>query len=143
MPFISAGYGFAEERFRFQVREIEIPVPNFPKALDGLRIAQLSDIHVGSYMSVSEVRRAVGMANDLSADLAVVTGDFLTARGDPLEDCIAELSRLRAHSGFGVATAITKYTRGGSESAAALPQHGMGLLRQENVEVRWNGSPST
>ncbi len=65
VPFVSAAYGFVAERFRFYVREVEIPVANLPPALDGLRITQLSDIHIGSYMPVAQVRRAVGMANEL------------------------------------------------------------------------------
>jgi hypothetical protein len=111
VPFVSASYGFAAERFRFHVRGVEIPVANLPAALDGLRITQLSDIHIGAYMPVAQVRRAVGMANELNGDLTVVTGDFLTVRGDPLEDCITELSQLRAPLGVWAATGIMKFTR--------------------------------
>ncbi len=65
--------------------------------LDGLRIAQLSDIHIGAYISAPEVRRAGGLANELAPDLSVVTGDFITtARTIPLEACISELAALRA-----------------------------------------------
>ncbi|MGH9678582.1 MAG: hypothetical protein ACRD4Y_01395, partial [Candidatus Acidiferrales bacterium] len=42
VPFLSAGYGFAEERFRYQVREVQLPIANLPRALDGLRITQVS-----------------------------------------------------------------------------------------------------
>ncbi|MBZ5660084.1 MAG: metallophosphoesterase [Acidobacteriia bacterium] len=142
IPFVSAAYGFAEERFRYQIREIEIPLANFPRALDGLRITQLSDIHIGSYMPVSQVRRAVGMANELGSDLIVVTGDFLTTRGDPLEDCIAELSRLRAPLGvWGCNGNHEIYANAQAKSAELFQQHGMKLLRQENAEVRWQGTP--
>jgi predicted MPP superfamily phosphohydrolase len=142
VPFASAAYGFAEERFRFQIREIEIPVANFPPALDGLRIAQLSDIHIGSFMPIAQVRRAVGMANELKSDIIVVTGDFLTARGDPLADCIAELARLRAPLGvWGCNGNHEIYAHAEEESAELFHQHGMKLLRQENAEVRWRGTP--
>ena len=141
VPFISAGYGFAEERFRFQIREITIPIANFPHALDGLRITQISDVHAGSYMPVAQVGRAVGMANELGGDMIVVTGDFITTRGDPLEDCIAELSRLRAPLGvWGCNGNHEIYARAEVKSAELFHQHGMKLLRQENAEVRWRGS---
>jgi predicted MPP superfamily phosphohydrolase len=140
LPFVSAAYGFAEERFRFYVREVEIPIANLPPALDGLRITQLSDIHIGSYMPVAQVRRAVGMANELSGDLAVVTGDFLTGRTDPLEDCIAELSRLRAPLGvWGCNGNHEIYARAEEKSAELFQKFGMKLLRQENAELRWRG----
>jgi uncharacterized protein len=140
VPFVSATYGFASERFRFYVREVEIPIVNLPPALDGLRITQLSDIHIGSYMPVSQVRRAVGMANELSGDLAVVTGDFLTGRADPLEDCIAELSRLRAPLGvWGCNGNHEVYAQAEEKSAELFQKFGMKLLRQENAELRWQG----
>jgi predicted MPP superfamily phosphohydrolase len=141
VPFVSAVYGFATERLRFQVREVEIPIANLPPGLDGLRITQLSDIHVGSYMPVAQVRRAVGMANELGGDLTVVTGDFLTGRTDPLEDCIAELSRLHAPLGvWGCNGNHEIYARAEDESAALFHRYGMKLLRQQNAELHWQGS---
>jgi hypothetical protein len=141
VPFVSGVYGFVAERFRFDVREVEIPVANLPPALDGLRITQLSDIHIGSYMPVAQVRRAVGLANELKGDLVVVTGDFVTGRRDPLEDCITELSRLRAPLGvWGCNGNHEIYARVEEKSAELFQKFGMKLLRQENAEVRWNGS---
>lgn len=141
VPFVSAAYGFAGERFRFQIREIEIPMANFPRALDGLRITQLSDIHIGSYMPVSQVRRAVGMANELGGDLVVITGDLVTGRSDPLEDCIAELAKLRAPLGvWGCNGNHEVYAAAEEKSAKFFHQHGMKLLRQENAELRWQGT---
>jgi predicted MPP superfamily phosphohydrolase len=141
VPFVSAAYGFAEERFQFQIREIEIPVANLPRELDGLRIIQLSDIHIGSYMPVAQLRRAVGMASELGGDLIVVTGDFLTTRGDPLEDCIAEIARLRAPLGVWGCNGNHEIYAGAEAMAAGLfRQHGMKLLRQESAEVRWQGA---
>jgi uncharacterized protein len=141
VPFVSAAYGFVEERFRFYVREVQIPIANLPLALDGLRITQLSDIHIGSYMPVAQVRRAVGMANEMSGDLAVVTGDFVSGRSDPLEDCIAELSRLRAPLGvWGCNGNHEIYAQAEEKSAELFQKFGMKLLRQENTELRWHGS---
>ena len=141
VPFVSAAYGFVEERFRFYVREVQIPIANLPRALDGLRITQLSDIHIGSYMPVAQVRRAVGMANEIGGDLAVVTGDFLTGRTDPLEDCIAELSRLRAPLGvWGCNGNHEIYAKAEEKSAELFQKFGMKLLRQESAELRWQDS---
>ena len=140
VPFVSGAYGFVAERFQFYVREIEIPIANLPPVLDGLRITQLSDIHIGSYMPVAQVRRAVGMANELKGDLAVVTGDFITGRRDPLEDCISELSCLRAPLGAWGCNGNHEIYAGAEERSAELFQKfGMKLLRQENTELRWRG----
>ena len=136
IPFVGAAYGFAIERFRYQIREVDVPVAGLPAALVGLRIAQLSDIHIGNYMSASSVRRAVDMANELNADLTVVTGDFLTRRGDPLESCIAELSRLRARLGvWGCNGNHEVYANAEAVAERLFARHGMVLLRQQSVEL--------
>ena len=141
VPFVSAAYGFVAERLRFQIHEVDIPITNLPPALDGLRITQLSDIHIGSYMPVAQVRRAVGMANELHGDLTVVTGDFLTGRTDPLEDCIAELSRLRSPLGvWGCNGNHEIYADAEDEAAALFHRYGMKLLRHEHSELSFRGS---
>ena len=141
VPFVSAAYGFVAERFHFTVREVEIPIANLPPALDGLRIMQLSDIHIGSYMPTAQVRRAVAMANELKGHLAVVTGDFVSSKSDPLEECITELSRLRAPLGvWGCNGNHEIYAEAEGKSAELFQRLDMKLLRLENAEIRWQGS---
>ena len=141
-PFLCAAYGFAAERLRYTVHQVEIPIHNLTPALDGMKIAQLSDIHMSGYMSRAEVRRAVDMANELGADLAVVTGDFITGAGDPLADCIDEIRRLRAPLGvWGCNGNHEIYARAEETSQALFAQAGMKLLRQENVQLHFNGAP--
>jgi predicted MPP superfamily phosphohydrolase len=141
VPFVSAAYGFVAERFQFTIREVEIPVANLPPALDGLRITQLSDIHIGAYMPTAQVRRAVAMANELKGHLTVVTGDFVTGKSDPLEECIMELSRLHAPLGvWGCNGNHEIYAQAEEKSAELFQRFGMKLLRHENAELRWQGS---
>jgi hypothetical protein len=141
-PFLAFAYGFASERWRFEVRESILPVFNLSSALHGMRIVQLSDIHASSFMPISQVRRAVAMANELNADLAVVTGDFITGSGDPIEACIAELSHLRAPLGVWGCNGNHEIYAGAEALASELfRKNGMRLLRQEQSELRWNGLP--
>lgn len=140
-PFLCAAYGFAAERLKYTIRRVEIPVAKLPSALDGMRIAQLSDIHLSGYMSRSEVRRAVEMANELGADLAVVTGDFITGAGDPLFDCIEEIRQLRAPLGvWGCNGNHEIYARAEDEAQSLFSQAGMKLLRQENAQLAFRGA---
>ena len=140
VPFVGALYGFSAERLRYRVEQVDIPIPGLPAALDGVRILQLSDIHIGGYMPREQVRRAVDMANELSADLAVVTGDFITGPTDPLEACVAELERLRARLGvWGCNGNHEIYADAEDDAAELFRQAGMRLLRHENAEVVWRG----
>lgn len=140
-PFLSAMYGFAAERLNYQVRRVEIPIPNLPSALDGMQIVQISDIHMSGYMSRANVRRAVDMANGLGADLAVVTGDLITGMGDPIADCIDEVRHLHAPLGtWGCNGNHEIYARAEDEAAYLFAQAGMKLLRQENAQITFKGT---
>ncbi len=140
-PFLGAVYGFAAERLHYRVLAVEIPMANWPAALDGFRIVQLSDIHMSGYMTRADVRRAVGMANELGADLAVVTGDFITGASDPLEDCIAELRGLRAPLGVWGCNGNHEIYAGAEQAAQNFfARSGMKLLRQEAETISCRGA---
>jgi predicted MPP superfamily phosphohydrolase len=140
-PFLTAVYGFAEERLAYQVRHVEIPLPNLPAGLEGIKIVQISDIHLSSYMPRKQVRRAVEMANDLHADLALATGDFITGAGDPIAECIDEVRRLRAPLGvWGCNGNHEIYARAEDMAQCLFADAGMKLLRQENAQIEFNGA---
>lgn len=130
LPFLAATYGFAAGRLRYTVERVDVPISNLPPELDGFRIAQLSDIHIGDYMPPREIARAVAMANELRPDLSVVTGDFVSSEGDPLETCITELGKLRAPLGVWGCNGNHEIYAGVEDEAERLFQkHGMRLLR--------------
>ncbi len=79
--------------------ETDIAIAGLPAGLDGLRIAQVSDIHLSAFLSEAELARAVDMVNELRPHLTLVTGDLITRPGDPLEACLRQLARLRADAG--------------------------------------------
>jgi predicted MPP superfamily phosphohydrolase len=81
--------------YAFRVDEHEIELPRWPAALDGLRVAHLSDIHVGGAMDAARLRRVAALTAAAEPDLIVHTGDFLThRRGNfdaPLYEAFAQL----------------------------------------------------
>jgi predicted MPP superfamily phosphohydrolase len=92
-------------------------------------------------MSRTDVRRAVDMANDLSADLAVVTGDLITGSGDSVADCVEEIRHLYAPLGtWGCNGNHEIYARAEDEAAYLYSQAGMKLLRQENARISFKGA---
>lgn len=139
-PFLGVMYGYAAERLRYEVRRIEIPLPNLPPELDGMRIVQISDIHLSSYMTRESVRRAVDMANDVGADLAVVTGDLITGVHDSVYDCVDEVRRLYAPLGvYGCNGNHEIYARAEDLAERLYTQAGMKMLRGENATVTYRG----
>ena len=68
------------EPWRIAVREFEVTLPNLPPDAQGLRIAQLSDIHAGLLMPWPLVRRVVRLCAACAPDVVVITGDAVTRR---------------------------------------------------------------
>ena len=97
-PLAATAVGIVR-RNRFRLSEVPIPIPNLPKDLEGLRIVQITDIHLSPFLSEREFAMAIDMANETRANLALVTGDLITRPGDPLDACLRQLARLRADSG--------------------------------------------
>jgi hypothetical protein len=98
-PAIAMGYGALVQRTNFQLIETDIPVENLPPDLEGLRILQLSDIHLGLFLAEDELARVIDAANETKPHVAAVTGDLITAHGDPLELAVRQIARLRAEAG--------------------------------------------
>jgi uncharacterized protein len=139
-PFLAATYGFAAGRLRYTIERVDVPIANLPSELDGLRIAQLSDIHIGDCMPPHEIARAVDMANSLQPDISFVTGDFVSGEGDPLDTCITELSRLRAPLGVWGCNGNHEIYAGVEDEAERLfREKGMRLLRARSEVIEHNG----
>jgi predicted MPP superfamily phosphohydrolase len=141
LPFLAATYGFAAGRLRYTIERVDVPVANLPPELDGFRIAQLSDIHIGDYMPPNEIARAVAMANELNPDISFVTGDFVSSVGDPLDACIHELSKLRAPLGVWGCNGNHEIYAGVEDEAERLfEKNGMRLLRARNEVIDHKGA---
>jgi predicted MPP superfamily phosphohydrolase len=137
-PAVAVGYGMFIQRLRMNLREQEIAIAGLPADLDGLKIVQLTDIHLSAFLSVTELERAVEIANETRPHLALVTGDLTTFKRDPLDDCLDRLKRLRADAGvFGCLGNHEIYT--GSQDYVTFQGalFGMRILRQNNQVLRF------
>jgi predicted MPP superfamily phosphohydrolase len=127
-------------RLNLETTHRPIYLKNLPKAFDGFRIAQLSDIHIGPFMSEDEIRKYVQIANALKPDMIVLTGDFLTFDPSPKEAVVAALSGLRAPFGvFGCLGNHDNWARSEDALSELFGQAGIRILRQEHVAIRSSG----
>ncbi len=99
LPFAISLSG-VETSYDFQVEEREIELANWPRSLDGLRVAHLSDIHVGGAMDLEKLTRVAELTNAAKVDLVLHTGDFLTHRMPGFDEPLYEaLDRIRVEHG--------------------------------------------
>lgn len=75
--------------------EVEIPVADLDPALEGFRIVQVSDLHVGPTIGREYVERVVRMANALQPDLVALTGDIVDGPVGRLAQAAASLAELQ------------------------------------------------
>lgn len=140
-PPAALAFGILGERLSIRGVEVDLPVPGLPADLDGLRIVQLTDIHLGPFLGERELAWAVDMANDFRAHLAVVTGDLISARRGPLEACLRELARLRAEAGVLGCHGNHEIYAGVEALATRLgAQKGLHFLRNECRLLRFGGA---
>lgn len=93
-------WGAAINRFAIDDKEVEIELTDLPETFDGYRIAQFSDLHVGTYGNdTSYVSRLVDHINSLDPDLIVFTGDIVNRKTDEITPFVEVLGRLHAPDG--------------------------------------------
>lgn len=98
--FLAMWWGALVNRFRIDVNEVEIEFPQLPQSFDGLRIVQISDLHVGTYgEDDSFLRRLVTTVNGLHPDVVMFTGDIVNRHSAELIPFIDVLSGLEASDG--------------------------------------------
>src|SRR5262249_44055098 len=123
-----------------RVSEHEVRIHGLDPRHDGVRIAQLSDIHVGNLTPRSHVRAAVDAANRARPDLIVLTGDYVCWRRSEVPLAGEQLSGLAAPRVLAVLGNHDYFTHGAGVRAA-LERNGYEVLRNQTTIARVRGAP--
>ena len=95
LPFLGILDGIWKGRYRYRVISHTLEFDDLPEAFDGFTIAQISDIHSGSFDNKNKVEYGVNMVNELDADVVMFTGDMvnnLASEAEPWIDTFKELT---------------------------------------------------
>jgi predicted MPP superfamily phosphohydrolase len=128
-------WGFANARRTAAVLRIDVPIPDLPTALEGFRLAQISDIHLGPTIKGPYLQRIVERVNSLDADLVAITGDLVDGSVDDLRDDVAPLTGLRSTHGTFFVTGNHEYYSGVQAWITALRGLGVRVLMNEHVLI--------
>jgi predicted MPP superfamily phosphohydrolase len=121
------------------VTRLEVPVPDLPSSLDGLRIVHLSDLHIGQYLDLKELADHVRRVNALEPDVVCITGDIVD-RAATCTPAFPVLAGLRATRGVFVTLGNHDVYAGAGAVTTALRRHtDFTVLRNASAEVRVDG----
>lgn len=99
IPVATMTFGIVSGAHDYRIRKKTIHFPNLPKAFDGIRIAQISDIHTGSFFNKTAVMGGVDMLNAEKPDVAFFTGDLVNNRSEEAKDYLDIFKKVGAPLG--------------------------------------------
>ena len=136
-----SGYGMREALRVPSVREVRMQIPGLPDALNGFRIAQLSDLHIGPTFGKAWLADVVARTDSLNPDLIVITGDVVDGSPSRLAEDVAPLADLKAKYGVILTPGNHEYYSGLQQWLPVFQSLGMRVLMNENTQIRVNGTP--
>jgi len=137
VPFIGGFYGLVFGRLDVEVTRRRIHLGRLPRGFNGFRIVQLSDIHIGPFMTASEIRHVVEVTQRLKGDLIVLSGDYITWDPTTQGAAVEALSGLRTPFGvFGCLGNHEAWTGVEDSITRLFGVQGVRVLRRQNATVR-------
>jgi len=152
VPLTSLTWGIVSGAYDYQVKRKTLYLPNLPSAFDGITMAQISDIHSGSFYNPKAVRGGVEMLLGEKPDFIFFTGDIVNDMANEMRDYQDIFSKVKAP--LGVFSSLGNHDYGdyhfGREPSAAKARNlqsvikthelmGWDLLMNENRRLKVNG----
>lgn len=133
----TAAWGVGYERHHLGATEADLPVRGLPSALNGVRIALLTDIHHSAIVGADHVRAAVNLALSLKPDIIVLGGDYVTFSDRKYVGPVAELLG-PLHAPHGVFAILGNHDHD-KEMAAALARRKFEVLKDQRKRLELRG----
>lgn len=132
--------GFVLARMSPAVVEVDIAIDNLPSQLDGFRIVQITDIHVGPTIRRGYLQRIVDRVNALQADLVAITGDVVDGSVATLREHVEPLQQLQAKEGVALVLGNHELYSGAPTWVQEFRRLGLKVLLNEHFIVPRGGA---
>jgi len=147
------GFGMLHGNYAFKIWRHRLKIAELPNSLSGLKIVQISDFHLGTWVSKNPLTEAVEYINDLKADLVFFTGDLVNSQSAEAFPFAEELSKIKSR--YGIFASLGNHDYGHYHKWASPQEEkknwddlidfykniGWTLLRNENETIHIKGSP--
>ena len=128
------------EPYMLTVEHRAIRLKRLPRALDGFRVVQLSDIHHSSFTSREQINRAVETANRLQPDIVALTGDYISKERGYAAPCAELLGRLKARCGVYAVLGNHDHWTDAALITDLFRAEGITVLVNEGMRFQQNGA---
>lgn len=99
IPFASILYSIFKGKYNYKVWKYTLYFDNLPKAFDGYRITQISDIHCGSFDNYEKIHYGVELINSQKSDVILFTGDLVNNLANEVHNWKSLFATLQAPDG--------------------------------------------
>lgn len=128
-------FGFARARGTPRVEKLSVPIRGLGKELDGFRIVQLTDVHIGQTLHRRHLQRIVDQVNALAPDAVAVTGDLVDGSPRRIAHELLPLAELSAAHGVYFVTGNHEYYHGGPAWERHVSRLGLTVLHNSHRVV--------
>jgi len=129
-------FGVWRARRHPTVVEVQVSIEDLPVELEGYRIAQISDLHLGPTLSRAFMSRVVKAVNDLKSDMVAVTGDLVDGSTRHLAGHVEPLTDLDSPDGTFFVTGNHEYYSGAESWCRTLTGLGLNVLNNEHSIIK-------
>ena len=133
-------YGLSEGLSLPRVKEVEIGIENLPSDLEGIRIVQITDLHISSAIRRNWVQNLVDRVNDLAPDIIAFTGDIADDAYAEISNDAAPLAGLAARLGKFFVTGNHEYMHGVEEWMREMANLGFTVLLNDHCLIPYGHS---
>ncbi|MCH7618809.1 MAG: metallophosphoesterase [Candidatus Marinimicrobia bacterium] len=142
-PVTTFGYGAIAAKLTPELNEVNIDIHGLPDALQGLKIAQVSDLHTNQFIGESEVERVTGLVMRENPDIIIITGDFVSNSQKYIPICTSGLRGLSAPGGVFGCLGNHDYYTGAAEVRNQMESIGVNILVNSSAVVEVKGEKIT
>ncbi len=138
LPALGMTYGIVSGAHDYRVRRVTVKLPNLPSSFDGIRIAQLSDIHSGSFFNKTAVQGGVDMLLQEKPDLVFFTGDLVNNQATEIKEYFSVFSQVTAP--LGVFSTLGNHDYGDyiTWPSPQAKQQNLAMVKAAHGEMGWN-----
>ncbi len=130
------GWGIVRGRHAFRIDEVVVKIPGLSPKLDGYTIAQVSDVHVGTFVTERELEEGFSLVRSMKPDLIVATGDLVDHDPAYCDLFAGTLAKLPSRDGTYCIYGNHDYTTGAGFVADALARAKVPLLVNDARVIR-------